>query len=91
MTSPETSVIIRTFNEERYLPGLLEAIRRQRYQDFELINVDSGSYDRTIEIAQEHDCRLLRIDSKDFTFGYSLNVGIESAQGGFAAIVSAKP
>ena len=89
MTTPETSIIVRTFNEERHLPGLLEGVRHQQYQDFEIINVDSGSYDRTTEIAQEHGARVLRINSQDFTYGYSLNVGIKAAAGRFAVIVSA--
>ena len=89
MSTPETSIIIRTFNEERHLPGLMEAIGEQRYQDFEVINVDSGSYDRTTEIASEHGARLLAISSQDFTFGYSLNVGIKAATGRFVVIVSA--
>ena len=89
MTNPETSIIIRTFNEERYLPDLLEGIKGQRYQDFEVVNVDSGSYDRTTEIAQGYGARLLSINSQDFTFGYSLNVGIEAALGQFMVIVSA--
>ncbi len=89
MSNPETSIIIRTFNEERYLPGLLRAIQRQRYRDFEIINVDSGSYDRTTEIARQHGARVLPISSADFTFGYSLNVGIQAARGTFVVIVSA--
>ena len=89
MTRPETSIVIRTFNEERDLPRLLEAIHEQRYQDFEVIDVDSGSYDRTTAIAQEHGARLLRISSRDFTFGYSLNVGVEAALGKIVVLVSA--
>jgi hypothetical protein len=42
MTHPETSIVIRTFNEERDLPRLLEAIHEQRYKDFEVIDVDSA-------------------------------------------------
>ena len=52
--SPETSIILRTFNEERYVPDLLEAVSNQQYQDFEIVNVDSGSYDKTLEIVREH-------------------------------------
>lgn len=89
MTRPETSIVIRTFNEERDLPRLLEGIRGQRYQDFEVIDVDSGSYDRTTAIVQEYGARLLRISSRDFTFGYSLNVGVEAALGKFVVLVSA--
>jgi 2-desacetyl-2-hydroxyethyl bacteriochlorophyllide A dehydrogenase len=89
MTRPETSIVIRTFNEELDLPRLLEAINEQRYRDFEVIDVDSGSYDRTTAIAQEYGARLLRISSRDFTFGYSLNVGVEAAQGKYVVLVSA--
>ena len=89
MTTPETSVVIRAFNEEKHLPALLEGIRSQNYQDFEVIVVDSGSFDRTREIAQRHCDRLIRIDSQDFTFGYSLNVGINACAGRYVAIVSA--
>ena len=51
---PETSIIIRTFNEEVFLPALLDAINAQQYRDFEVIVVDSGSYDRTKQIAADY-------------------------------------
>ncbi len=89
MAGPETSIVIRTFNEEKHLPRLLEAIRRQTYQEFEIIVVDSGSLDRTREIARRYCNKALQIDSHDFTFGYSLNVGIHNSVGRYIAIVSA--
>lgn len=87
--TPETSVVIRTFNEEKHLPGLLESLDQQAYRDFEIVVIDSGSLDRTRELAAGHADTLLRIDSHDFTFGYSLNLGIDAALGRFAALVSA--
>ena len=89
MASPETSIIIRTFNEEKHLPMLLESLNDQAYRDFEIVVVDSGSLDRTRDIAAPWTNKLLRIDSHDFTFGYSLNVGIQAAGGLNAVIVSA--
>ena len=85
----ETSIVIRTFNEENLLPALLEAIRGQTYKDFEIVVVDSGSFDRTRDIAGKHADKLLRIDSTDFTFGYSLNVGIGEGAGPFVVNLSA--
>lgn len=85
----KTSIIVRAFNEQEHLPALFEALARQKYRDFETVLVDSGSYDRTRDIAEEHGARILRISSHDFTFGYSLNVGIESAKGRVIVIVSA--
>jgi glycosyltransferase involved in cell wall biosynthesis len=89
MSHPEISVVIRTYNEEKYLPDLLEAIRLQLSQAYEIIIVDSGSWDRTQEIAQHGADKLLHIQSRDFTFGYALNVGIQEAVGRFIVIVSA--
>jgi len=86
---PETSIIIRAFNEERFLPSLLKAIHEQNYDAFEIIVVDSGSYDRSPNIALESGAVVVEIDSRDFTFGYSLNVGIKASRGRFVAIVSA--
>jgi 2-desacetyl-2-hydroxyethyl bacteriochlorophyllide A dehydrogenase len=89
MTSIETSVIIRTFNEARHLPTLFDVLDRQSYDNFETIVVDSGSFDNTRNIAKTRADKVFRISSHDFTFGYSLNYGIERAEGRFIAIVSA--
>lgn len=89
MGVPETSVIIRTFNEEKRLPGLLDALSRQTRRDHEIIIVDSGSVDGTLDIAGRHAGRVLRIGRRDFTFGYSLNQGIAASRGRRIAIVSA--
>lgn len=86
---PEVSVVIRTFNEQRYLRGLLKALEDQFFRDFEVVVVDSGSFDKTLSIAQEYDARVFRIESRDFTFGYSLNVGARNSLGRYIAILSA--
>lgn len=85
----ETSIVIRAFNEEKRLPELFDGLARQTYRDFETIVVDSGSFDRTRDIAAKRADRLLRINSHDFTFGFSLNTGIRVANGRFVVIVSA--
>ena len=85
----ETSIIIRTYNEEKHLPRLFDALERQHYRDFENIVVDSGSLDRSREIAEARHAELHRIGKHDFTFGYSLNVGIRASKGKFIVMVSA--
>lgn len=87
--APETSIVIRAFNEERWLPDVLTAIDRQTYRDFEVLLVDSGSIDRTRDIAAAHGARIIRLRSEDFTFGHSLNLGIQEARGSLIAILSA--
>ncbi len=86
---PETSIIIRTFNEEKHIGNLLEAIKKQRYKNHEVIVVDSGSSDRTLEIAKKYRVKIINIENRDFTFGYSLNVGCEASGGKYLVIVSA--
>ncbi|HWR91923.1 MAG TPA: alcohol dehydrogenase catalytic domain-containing protein, partial [Desulfobacterales bacterium] len=71
------------------MPGLLDAIKTQSVSSHETIVVDSGSIDGTVDIAQNKADKLLRIQSRDFTFGYSLNLGINAAEGRLVAIVSA--
>lgn len=87
---PLVSVIIRTLNEERYLEELLEAIDSQVHPDFdvEVVLVDSGSTDSTLEIAERFGCRITHIDKREFTFGRSLNLGCEFAQGGTLVFIS---
>jgi len=52
------SIIIPTLNEERSLPSLLDAVCRQGVE-YEVIVVDGGSQDRTLEIARCHGFRTL--------------------------------
>ena len=84
------SIVIRTLNEARYLPELLEAIKNQVRESFdiEVVVVDSGSSDMTIRIAEEFGCRITTISKKLFTFGRSLNVGSEFANGDILVYVS---
>jgi 2-desacetyl-2-hydroxyethyl bacteriochlorophyllide A dehydrogenase len=86
---PETSIVIRTFNEALFLAELLEGIRSQTYQDYEIIVVDSGSFDGTVEIAGRFGVELVEIAGRDFTFGFSLNRGIAASEGRFLVLVSA--
>ena len=83
------SIVVRTYNEAKHLPALLEAIGAQTVPHaIETIVVDSGSDDGTLDIARNHDCRVVHIAKNDFTFGKSLNVGCEAARGDVLVFVS---
>lgn len=85
----ETSIIIRTLNEEKHLGNLLQSLKEQEYQDFEVVVVDSGSKDKTIDIARAFGARIIEIESRDFTFGYALNVGCKVGKGKYFVFASA--
>ncbi len=53
------SIIIPTLNEEKYLPLLLESIKKQDFKDYEVIVADAGSKDKTLEIAKKYNCRIV--------------------------------
>jgi glycosyltransferase involved in cell wall biosynthesis len=84
------SIIIRTLNEEKHLDELLSTIECQETDglDYEVILVDSGSEDNTLQIAASHGCKILHITREEFSFGRSLNMGCEAASGEFLVMVS---
>lgn len=83
------SIVIRAYNEEKHIGRLLTGISQQDFPDVETILVDSGSTDRTAEIAREFGVKIVTITPQEFTFGRSLNRGIEAAVGEFIVIISA--
>lgn len=77
----EASIIIRTKNEARHLEETLTAVFSQDVSSFEVIVIDSGSTDRTLEIASSFPTRILHIQPRSFTYGYALNLGARAARG----------
>lgn len=54
------SIIIPTLNEEEYLPFLLDSIKKQTFQNYEVIVADANSKDKTEQIAKERGCLLVQ-------------------------------
>jgi rhamnosyltransferase len=91
LRKPKISIVIRTLNEERYLESLLKSIENQKLESnitYEVIVVDSGSTDKTLEIAYKKHCRTIKILRDDFSFGKSLNLGCSAAAGDIFVIIS---
>lgn len=84
------SIIIRTYNEARHLPELLQNIteQQQRTVEHEIIIVDSGSTDETLAIAKKFNTKIINIEKETFTFGKSLNYGCRVASGEYLAFIS---
>jgi glycosyltransferase involved in cell wall biosynthesis len=86
---PRASVVIRCYNEVEHIGKLLAELKRQTITDFEVIVVDSGSDDGTLEIVQNEDVILEHIRKEDFSFGRSLNIGCRAASGALLVFISA--
>jgi rhamnosyltransferase len=84
------SIVIRAKNEARFIGETLEAITQQHFSGgAEIIVVDSGSTDGTVEIVKSFPTTLIQIPAEAFTYGRSLNIGIEAARGPYIVSVSA--
>src|SRR5688572_22724158 len=83
------SIVIRCFNEARHIGRLLDGILCQSVRDVEVIAVDSGSTDGTLSILSRYPVTVLNIQPEDFSFGRSLNMGCQAANGEFIVAASA--
>jgi rhamnosyltransferase len=83
------SIVIRAYNEEKHIGRLLTGIMQQTVKEVEIILVDSGSTDATVAIASRFPVKVVHIPPEEFTFGYSLNQGIQYAQAERVVIASA--
>lgn len=76
--SHTASVIVRTFDSAATVARTLQSIRAQTVEA-EIVVVDSGSSDATLDIAGGFADRIVRIPTAEFTFGGALNTGAEHA------------
>lgn len=86
--NPLVSFVIRTKNEGKFIGKVLSLLQQQTFKNFEIIIVDSGSTDKTLEIIKHFPVRLVTLKPSDFNFSYALNLGISKAKGEYIAIIS---
>jgi rhamnosyltransferase len=78
---PCASILILTKNGEKTINQCLSGVFKQSFRDFEVVLVDSGSTDKTIEIASHYPIRLHRIVENDFHHGRTRNFAVSLAKG----------
>ena len=79
MEKIKISVVIPVYNVEKYLRECLESILNQTFQDFEIICVDDGSTDRSLDILQEYkrkDDRFVILQQHNMGAGAARNQGL---------------
>ena len=85
---PLVSVVMSTFNHDKYLSNTIDSILLQTFQDFELIVINDGSSDRTESILSEYqdkDDRIKIVNHQNKGLTSSLNIGIKLAKGMYIA------
>ena len=87
---PLLSVIMPTFNGQRYLRPALESVAAEGTSDLELIAVDDGSTDDTVEILQSFAGKLpLRIEVRPHTGSWvrGTNIGLQLSSGDYVSFL----
>ena len=88
MTAGTLSVVIPTKNGAETLPALLDSLERQKLDlTAEIIVVDSGSTDGTLDIARGRVDRLIGVPPDEFDHGLTRNLGIESSRGDLIVLI----
>jgi rhamnosyltransferase len=86
----DVSIVIRAKNEAREIGDTLTTVFSQiEAPQFEVIVVDSGSSDRTVQIVQQFPAQLIEIPAETFTYGRSLNIGVRAGSGDLVVSLSA--
>lgn len=91
MSTPRVSVIMPVYNAECFVRAAVESILAQTLADFELILIDDGSSDDSLQMVREiHDSRLRILQNeKNLGAAATKNRGIENARGEFIAFLDA--
>lgn len=90
MNSPKISVIIPCYNVEKYLRQCLDSVLNQTLQDIEIICIDDGSSDGTLELLKEFqkkDNRVKVITQKNAGAGAARNNGLRVATGEYLSFL----
>jgi rhamnosyltransferase len=87
--TPNISILLLCYNGDPYLDEVLTAIYSQKTRfHFEVIAIDSGSSDRTLEIIRRYPVKLHQIPNREFGHGKTRNLGIKLASGQYVVFLT---
>ena len=86
---PFISIVVPSYNEEKYLPNCLTTIANQKFpkNEYEVIVVDNNSTDRTSQIAKKFGAKIIKEKKQGYVF--TLQKGMSHAKGKIIAVVDA--
>lgn len=79
------SIIIPNFNEGKYIRECLESVFKQTYKNYEVIVVDDGSTDDSIDIIKDFDVKFYH--SNGLHAGGARNIGLDNASGEYVVFL----
>lgn len=88
--TPQVTILMPALNVGSYIRECMQSVVEQTFQDMEILVIDAGSTDGTLEILQEYekrDSRIRVLHSEKKSYGYQMNLGIQAARGAFLGVV----
>lgn len=76
---PKFSIIVPVYNVEKYVSKCLDSIKQQTFKDYEVIVVNDGTKDNSIEIAKKYDVKI--ITQKNQGLSEARNTGVKNSSG----------
>ena len=86
---PEITILMPVRNGEKYIKESIDSILKQTFTDFELLIMDDGSTDRTVERIERYTDERIRLIRRKHNFIRDLNEGLELALGAYIARMDA--
>lgn len=90
MDKTKVSIILPSLNVVQYIEECIQSVLRSRLREIEILCVDAGSTDGTLDVINKYiniDKRIKLIQSDIKSYGYQVNIGIEEAKGEYIGIV----
>ncbi len=88
MSTPTVSVLIPSYNHERFLPHCMQSVFDQTYTDYEIVVVDDGSRDNSVQVLQSYGDRLrLYVQENRGTYP-TLNRLVRESRGKYLAVLN---
>lgn len=89
MAKPLVSVIIPSYNHQKFVGKAIESVLNQTYDRFELIIIDDGSKDNSPDVIRKYqDTRITFIEQENRGAHTTINRGLEMAQGDYLCILN---
>lgn len=82
---PKFSIIVPAYNMEKYIKRTLDSIKKQSFKDYEVIVIDDGSEDKTVEVAKKANVKV--IEHKHAGLSVVRNAAIKEAKGDYIVML----
>lgn len=84
----KVSVIMPVYNSEKFLSESIQSALSQTYQNIEVIAINDGSTDGSLEILKQYDDKIIVLDQKNMGLANAVNTGIQKMTGKWAKWLS---